>query len=45
MLANLMMLKESVAIAGSHGKTTITCILAHILVAISLILPTSLAEK
>ena len=30
MLANLMMLKESVAIAGSHGKTTITCILAHI---------------
>ena len=30
MLANLMTLKESVAIAGSHGKTTITCILAHI---------------
>ena len=30
MLANLMMLKESLAIAGSHGKTTITCILAHI---------------
>tara|TARA_B110000858_G_C17774211_1_gene461326 strand:+ start:401 stop:1771 length:1371 start_codon:yes stop_codon:yes gene_type:complete len=30
MLANLMMLKNSIAIAGSHGKTTTTCILAHI---------------
>ena len=30
MLANLMMLKNSIAIAGSHGKTTTTCILAHV---------------
>ncbi len=30
MLANLMNLKKSIAIAGSHGKTTTTCILAHI---------------
>ena len=27
MLANLMTLKKSIAIAGSHGKTTTTCIL------------------
>ena len=30
MLANLMMLKNSIAVAGSHGKTTVTCIMAHI---------------
>ena len=30
MLANLMTMKKSIAIAGSHGKTTTTCILAHI---------------
>ena len=30
MLANLMTPKNSIAIAGSHGKTTTTCILAHI---------------
>ena len=30
MLANLMMLKNSIAVAGSHGKTTVTCMMAHI---------------
>ena len=30
MLANLMMLKNSIAVAGSHGKPTVTCIMAHI---------------
>ena len=30
MLANLMMLKNSIAVAGTHGKTTVTCIMAHI---------------
>ena len=30
MLANLMMLKNSIAVAGSHGKTTVTCIMALI---------------
>tara|TARA_B100001248_G_scaffold1013_1_gene732 strand:+ start:1 stop:1326 length:1326 start_codon:yes stop_codon:yes gene_type:complete len=30
MLANLMMLKNSIAVAGSHGKTTVTCIMAHL---------------
>ena len=30
MLASLMTMKKSIAIAGSHGKTTTTCILAHI---------------
>ena len=30
MLANLMMPKNSIAVAGTHGKTTVTCIMAHI---------------
>ena len=30
MLANLMMLKNSIAVAGSHVKTTVTCMMAHI---------------
>ena len=45
MLANLMMLKNSIAVAGSHGKTTVTCIMAHIFTEQVSILLTSLEAK
>jgi len=36
MLAELMRLKDGIAVAGSHGKTTTTALIAHVLVAAGL---------